>query len=397
MVIPDFGMPSRGFTRVLQLVASSRGGGATYVRDLALEIDRNRFAMAVAMPEDGGIVGRGDFEPVAIPFHCVGIERGFSVPAALAVRRLAARTDILHATGARAALFARLAAASLGRRRPRVVYAIQGLTLPFQPPHRRLAMLAVERCLAPVTDAVIAVSEAERSAFLAYRTVPAERVWVIRNGVDPRPFVEAEGKGADVRREFGIADDTVVITMICRLYEPRDFNTLLGAFVRLQTMGIGRVLLLIVGEGPDRPRVEKCREELGLTSSVILAGQRRDVPALLAATDIFTLTTWGWEGLPFTVLEAMAAARPVVATGAGGTPEAVVDGETGLLVPPLDPEALAGALAALVMDPERRRRMGTAGRARVAALFSRDQMIERTTELYEHLVNLQARERLSKG
>ena len=371
--------------RLLHLIASSRGGGATHVRDLALGLDPARFAQRVAMPEDDGNVRREDFEAAGMPFHPVNIAAGFSPAAFKRIRRLAAEVDILHAHGARAALFGRLAAASLGRHRPQVVYIIQGLSFPFYPPYRRLPILALERLLSPFTDAVIAVSQEERRAFLAQKTVPPERVSVVWNSVRVEPFRAAEGNRAPTRVNLGIPTDATLITTICRLYKPRDFETLLPAFARAAET-FPRVYLLIVGDGPDRPRVEALRERLGLASRVILTGQRQDIPSILAASDIFTLTTWGWEGLPFTVLEAMAAARPVVATCAGGIPEAVAEGETGLLAPRRDVAALAEAFRRLVTDPGLRSRMGAAGRKRAETLFSQERMIELTTAVYNRLL-----------
>ncbi len=371
--------------RLLHLIASSRGGGATHVRDLALGLDRTRFAVQVAMPEDGGNVRREDFEAAGIPFHCVNIAAGFSLQSLWHIRRLAADVDILHVHGARAALFGRLAAASLGRRRPRVVYIIQGFSLPFYPLPRRLLMLALERLLALVTDAVIAVSQEERQAFMGQCILPSERISVIWNSVYVPPFRDAEGRRASIRSELGLPPDAILITTICRLHKPRDFETLLTAFASLADENPS-LHLLIVGDGPDRTQIEGLRERLGVASRVILAGQRRDIPAILAASDIFTLTTWGWEGLPFTILEAMAAARPVVATRAGGIPEAVVEGETGFLVPRRDAAALAEALGRLAVDPDLRACLGAAGRHRAETLFSQQRMTERTTLIYDRLV-----------
>jgi len=382
---------------LLHLVASSRGGGATHVRDLALGLDPARFAVQIVMPEDGGNVRREDFKAAAIPFHRVDIAAGFSPRALHHIRRLVTDVDILHVHGARAALFGRLAAASLGRRRPRVVYIIQGFSLPFYPAPRRLLMLALERLLAPFTDAVIAVSDEERRTFLAQNITSPEQVSVVWNSVHVAPFREAEGERISTRASLGLPNDAVLITTICRLYKPRDLQTLLTAFARLAETDL-RLYLLVVGDGPDRPQVEALRERLGLASRVsspsrvILAGQRQDIPAILTASDVFTLTTWGWEGLPFTILEAMAAARPVVATHAGGIPEAVVEGETGLLVPRRDATALAEALGRLAAEPELRASMGAAGRRRAETLFSQRRMIELTTMVYDRLLEKFPRE-----
>ena len=372
--------------RILHLIASSRGGGATHVRELTLGLDPTRFAQQVAMPEDGGNLCPQDFEAEGISFHRVDIAVGFSLHALREIRHLAQTTDILNVHGARAAMFGRLAAASLGKERPRIVYTIHGFSLPFYRAPRRWVLRAIEGLLAPITDAVIAVSEEERRAFLAQAILPPERVGVIWNSVTVAPFREAERERDVTRAAFGLSPDAILVTTICRLYKPRDLETILSSLARLVEQD-RRVQLLVVGDGPERAQIEARRDRLGLGAHVIMAGQLLNIPAILAATDIFTLTTWGWEGLPFTVLEAMAAARPVVATRAGGIPEAVVDGETGLLVPRRDVAALTNALARLASDGDLRARMGRAGRTRVELLFSRERMIELTTQIYDGLVN----------
>jgi glycosyltransferase involved in cell wall biosynthesis len=116
-----------------------------------------------------------------------------------------------------------------------------------------------------------------------------------------------------------------------------------------------------------------------------LVGQQENVPEWLAAFDVFALTS-DWEGMPNAVLEAMAAGLPVVATAVGGTPEVVVDGETGLLVSPRDPDALAGAISRLLRDPDLRRAMGRAGLARVRHQFSMEETVRRNQDLYARLL-----------
>ena len=282
--------------------------------------------------------------------------------------------------------------ASLGRARPRIVYIIQGFSLPYYPAYRRLPMLAGERLLSPFTDTVIAVSHDERRAYLTANPISPERISVVWNSVDVTPFCDAERNRHVWRSELRLPDDAVVITTICRLYKPRDVETILRAFASL----VGTdppTYLLVVGDGPDRPHIEALRDRLGLGSRVILTGQRNDIPDVMAASDIFTLTTWGWEGLPFTVLEAMASARPVVATRAGGIPEAVVEGETGLLVPRRDVPALSDAYACLIADASLRSRMGAAGRERARSMFSQKRMIELTSAVYDRLVSQAGREK----
>jgi len=143
--------------------------------------------------------------------------------------------------------------------------------------------------------------------------------------------------------------------------------------------------VMVVGEGPERRALETRIAHLGLGDRVHLLGFRSDVPDLLAGSDLFVLPSL-FEGLPLSILEAMAAGKPVVATAIGGNDEAVVDGATGLLVPPGDPRALADAIRALLRDPERRRRLGEAGRRRAEAEFSAPAMVRRVAAVYDELL-----------
>jgi glycosyltransferase involved in cell wall biosynthesis len=143
--------------------------------------------------------------------------------------------------------------------------------------------------------------------------------------------------------------------------------------------------VVIVGEGPERARLEAQAAHLGLAEQVHFVGHQQDVRPWLAAFDVCVLSS-DWEGMSNAILEAMAAGLPVVATAVGGTPEVVVDGVTGFLVPPRDPQALADAILRLLRDPDLRRRMGEAGRAHVTEHFSVEQMVHKRERLYEELL-----------
>jgi glycosyltransferase involved in cell wall biosynthesis len=409
---------------VLELVASSRGGGAVHVRDLALGLDPTRLAVQLGMAEDGGNVGREDF--VNIPFHPLDIATGFSLSAIWQLCRLLPTVDIVHLHGARAALFGRLAALTLGHRRPRVIYSIHGFAAPHYPTPRRQVLLAVEHGLAPVTDLWICVSHAEKEALLEAGLADARRVHVIWNGIDLQRFLPRTERGTEyqprtergteyqprtergteyqprtergteyqdtalqpqeARLALGVPADSFVVTSICRLFRPRDFPTLLGAFQQVRER-LPHAHLLIVGDGPLRPQVEATMAALHLEDTVHLLGMRRDVPRLLRATDVLVLASKGWEGLPLTVLEAMASSLPVVASDVGGTREAIVDGETGVLFPPGDAAALAQGILSLAGDPLLAQQMGQRGLARVREHFTFQRMARETAALYEQLLS----------
>jgi glycosyltransferase involved in cell wall biosynthesis len=159
---------------------------------------------------------------------------------------------------------------------------------------------------------------------------------------------------------------------------------LLYAFRRVQD-ALPHAHLLIVGDGPLRAQVEQWVQSLALQNHVHLLGMRRDVPQILAATNIFVLSSRGWEGLPLTVLEAMASSLPVVASDVGGTREAVINQQTGYLFPPGDMVALADHLQTLASDPALAQQMGQRGLVRVKEFFTLERMVRETAARYEQL------------
>lgn len=370
--------------RVLLLVASSRGGGATYLVDLAHGLAGRGFRVEVAMPADGGTIGPANFTPAGIPFHEVAIHEGFSAGAVRQVRELLAGVDLVHMIGARAALFGRLAALTRATMRPRLVYAIQGFALPFYPQPRRGILLGIERALAPLVDRYLAVSHAEKAALVGAGVAAAGRVEVVWNGIDLARFSAAGHDRAAERARLGVPAERCLLTMVCRLYKPRDFATLLTAVAQTRQQA-PHLHLLIVGDGPQRSEVEAQIAALDLGGAVTLAGWQTRLPEIYAASDIYTLTTWGWEGLPISVLEAMAGGLPVVATRAGGIPE-IVRPANGFLVNRRDATGLAAALVELACDPGLRARMGAAGRRIAQTEFSVAQMVAATAGVFARVL-----------
>jgi glycosyltransferase involved in cell wall biosynthesis len=374
-------------TTVLELVASSRGGGAVHVLDLTRLLASSRFSVTVAMPDDGGHVTGVDFAEHGAQCLQTDIAGGPSLTAFLALRSLLRKGsfDILHCHGARAAFYGRLACASLGCGRPRTVYSIHGFAAPHYNLPRRTLLLAMERVLTPVTDAVICVSAAERNGFLTAGFGPPERLHLVRYGIDVARFRDVVVQRVEQRAALGVPVDCRLVTTICRLYRPRDFETLLHSFAVVRER-IRDAHLLIVGDGPYRPRIESLISQLSLVPHVTLAGFRRDIPHILAVSDIFVLATDLWEGLPLTILEAMASGLPIVASDVGGIREEIIHQQTGIVVPPKNPPVLSRSLLELLSDGERARMMGERGRKRVDEYFTPERMGRETMAVYEGLV-----------
>ena len=280
------------------------------------------------------------------------------------------RPDIVHAHSSKAGVLARLAAAL--SRVPVILFTAHGWAYKAEEGLRSRVYLYADRVVARWTTTVVCVSETERREGLAAGTCRRDSTVVIRNGVDAGLFA------AHTRA----AADRPLLVSIGRLKDPKDFRTLLRAVALLRDVPFDAK---IVGDGPDRALLETEIDRLGLRDTVELVGERNDVPAILAAADCFVLASTS-EGLPLSILEAMAAGLPVVASAVGGVHEVVTDNVTGFLVPPREPEALAAPLAGLLRDPDLRERLGAAARADVKARFSVSRVQEEHLALYRRLL-----------
>jgi glycosyltransferase involved in cell wall biosynthesis len=275
------------------------------------------------------------------------------------------RPDIVHVNSSKAGILGRIAAVLT--RVPITVFTVHGWAFKAYSGTPSALYRSADRLMARATTITICVTETERAAGLAARTCIADRTVVIANAVDVEAAPRARHDGDPPR-----------IVSVGRLAWPKDPLTLVRALAHVRDHPFSA---LIVGDGPDLPTVDGEVRELGLEAAVQLSGPRRDVPDLLAQSDVFALASRS-EGGPISILEAMAAGLPVVASDVGGVPELVVEGETGLLVPAGDAHALATALERLLADPELRRRLGAAGRERVRERFDLNALRSAHLELY---------------
>jgi glycosyltransferase involved in cell wall biosynthesis len=228
-------------------------------------------------------------------------------------------------------------------------------------------------------DRFIAVSAEMAGSLRATPLFPARKVEIIRNAVDVRQFQKPPDDA--LRRTLGGDPSRPIVLTLARLDPQKGLSDLLEAAARVPDANF-----VLAGDGIERKRIEDAARSLGVDDRVTFLGYREDVPDLLAACDLFVLPSL-YEGLPVSVLEAMAAGKPVVATEIGGTREAVSNGETGLLVSPGDPNALAGAIRSVLSDPQLARRLGEAGRQRALEEFSADRMVRKVTQVYERVLS----------
>lgn len=280
------------------------------------------------------------------------------------------RADIVHTHLFTADAYGRVAARFAGARG---VYSTVHSTNIWQGRLHR----TVDWLLALVSTKVIAVSGIVAQVLRDHGRIPASRVVVIENGIDLLRFSGATGEG--VRAEFGVPDGVLLAGLVGRLHPAKGHADLLCALAQLSAEGI-EMRSLLVGSGELHDEIAADVERRGLQSQVILTGQRADIPRLLAALDVLVMPS-RWEGLPMTLLEAMALGKPIVATGVGGIPDVITDGQEGLLTPAGDIEALTNALRRMVTDAGLRQRCGERARE---TLFSRYD-VRRTSQAYESL------------
>jgi glycosyltransferase involved in cell wall biosynthesis len=297
------------------------------------------------------------------------------------------RPAILHTHTAKAGAVGRLAALLAGDARPPViVHTFHGHVLRgyFSAP-TTVAFRLLERWLAKLTTTLIAVSPEVRDDLVRLGVAPASKFRVVRLGVELKERVAADiGEREKTRRLVGVSADAFVVGWVGRMTAVKRTRDVLQAFRGLLDRDVDAYLLL-VGDGPDRDEVERYAHELGIARRCLFVGYQDDVAAFYSMIDVLLLPSAN-EGTPVSVIEALAAERPAVATRVGGVPDIVRDGVDGYLVAPGDTDQLAERLARLARDPSERSRMGTEGRARVLERYTVPRLVDEIDVLYRSLL-----------
>jgi len=229
----------------------------------------------------------------------------------------------------------------------------------------------------------LAVSKAVKRTLLDLG-VPEDAISVVHSGIDVDRFSDVDRRKArQIAQELGIRDDAFVVGSVGSLVPCKAHAILIEALTRVAEV-IPNLVCPIVGEGRERPNLESLIRRKGLEGKVILTGQREEIPELLSLMDLFVMPSFQ-EGLGLALLEAMAAGKPVVASDVGGMTEVIVPGQTGILVPPAKPEALAEAMISLIRDPVRMSTLGSNAKEDVRERFSCNSMVEGTIRVYGRL------------
>jgi glycosyltransferase involved in cell wall biosynthesis len=382
---------------VLRVIARlNMGGPAIHVANLASALQTRGYQTTLV----AGSLARGE-DSMAFVADQLGVEvvsmpeiqREISVlHDARSVVRLAGlirelRPHILHSHTAKAGAIARAAVKLAGDRRPPVVvHTFHGHVLKgYFGPGRTAFFRQVERTLARDSDALVAVSPEVRDELVALGIAPREKFVVVRLGIPLEERLDDETAATDYRRLYGIQNGAFVVGWVGRMTGVKATGSVLETVRALRERGVDAVVCM-VGDGPDRERLEQQAHDLGIARSAFFVGYQEEVAGFYRLFDAFLLPSVN-EGTPVSAIEALAAGTPVVANRVGGVPDVVRDGVDGFLVEAGDTDAAAERLATLASDPTLRRYLGEAGSSRVRERYAVSRLVDDIDRLYRALLS----------
>ena len=361
------------------------GGAQKQLLSLISNLDRERFNLFLFTAREGFLLP----EALSIQGLSVHTSRFLERPVSpikdiisiFEICRFIKKNGIeaVHTHSSKAGILGRWAARLSGVKS--IIHTVHGWSFHYyQSPLFRKFYIWLERLAAKFTDLIIVVSERDKERGLANNIAGAQAYRLVRYGIDKNRL---EIKDGFIRQELGLRDDDVVVGSIACLKpqkSPEDFVKLAASINK----SFPQVKFLLVGDGKLRSKIEALISQHHLERNIVLTGWRKDIPRLLSAMDIFVLT-YLWEGLPISVLEAMASSLPVVATDTGGVREVISEGSNGYMVARRDISQMENRVVGLLKNEELRRRMGARGRISIGDDFSVKAMSEKIRDLYQEL------------
>lgn len=366
----------RARVKIMQVTWSLVAGGAEiYALTIARNLAPTHYATELCALDQGGAL-EAEIKRLGISYRVMNRRQGIDLRLIWRLYRFFARErpGIIHTHHFNQLFYSFIGARMTGARIVHTEHSLEAYE------GRRKMRLAL-RLLSIFCRKVVAIGS-ESETFMRERVgIPERKLTVIRAGIDLKAFNESK---AEARAALGLSSKDRVVAIVARLYPEKNHQLLLAAFAEV-CEHVANARLLVVGEGTERAAIQEEIKRLRLEDHVKMLGVRRDVARILAATDVFALSSTR-EGLPIVVLEAMAAARAVVATAVGDLPSIINDRETGIIVPPGDAHAMASALIELLNDESLAMRVGEAARSSVQA-YGLETMISRYQNLYEEVLS----------
>jgi len=371
-------MNRNGKIRLLQLVTGfSIGGAERKLLDLIKFIDQKRYDVTIC---GVGISGplKQDFEATGNDVFLYTKKHKYDFSQVINVAKLMKdrKIDILMTTLYYADIIGILAALIAN-----VPYKVswEVSSHPEESEESKLKHHLSYRFCMKYVDKIISVSDGVKQFLVEERNIPISKIHTIHYGIDLKKFRKKDEKMK--RKEFGFSVSDKIVGVLARLTVQKGHTYLIDAASQIIKKYPG-VKFLFVGDGPLRSKLTEQIEQMNLNNHIHFTGFRHDVKELLNMFDLFLLPSL-FEGLPNVILEAMACSLPIVATAVDGTPEAIIDGECGILIPPKEPGAIVKGVIKLLDDPELAQRLGKNARTRVENFFSNDIQMQKILDLYE--------------
>ncbi len=360
--------------RLLLLITRSEPGGAqSHVLELLHGL-RNKYELILATGEDGFLLDHAKelgVESYLLPSLKRKLSPLQDYRAYQEIRNIIQqiKPDLVHTHSSKAGILGRLAAHRLGVKN---IFTAHGWAFAEGTPWaRKLIGIPTEFIAGKWCDRIITVSHADKRLAVKHHIANQNKITVIHNGL------------ADIEQDLlaNPVNETPILTMVARVAPPKNFICLLDALALIDD----KYLLRVVGDGPELSHVQEYARKIGIEKNINFMGSRNDVPLILASSDIFILSS-DWEGFPISIIEAMRAGLPVIASNVGGISEAIIEGRNGYLVPRGDAEMLSNAIRQLLADKNKRKEMGQCSRVLFEEQGTTVVMLEGIEKIYDTLL-----------
>jgi len=372
--------------RILFVIENAEyGGGERTFAQIIKNIDGNKFEVFVACLNSGLFIEKIKDKAKVLPLD---LTRQVNFSNIVKLKKIIKdnNIDIVHSQGARADFYSRVA--SRLARKGNLPVMISTVAMPPEGFDvnvlKKFTYITLDRLSEKFVDEFIVVSKTTKEQLIEKHKIPLSKVIVIPNGLELDEYIYKPEWSEKIRREFNIKPGAVIIGTSCRLVWQKGLEYLIDSaniLIKEFTDSDVPLVFLIGGEGPKRKVLELRVQKYGLEDRIIFTGFRKDVKEILSALDIFVMPSI-LEGQPIILIEVMAMGKPIVATDLDGIKEAVINGETGLLVPPKNPKLLADAIRQLIKDRNKWKQMGIRGREIIEQKYRLDNMIKKYEDLY---------------